>query len=115
MSTLIMRSALLPRFSLNHAQIRTILTLSAFEKAMQEIHGDCWKEKLSRKQKSYVQYKEKGRETHAKNMQDRLGGDKWEAAAAEEAAKNYADEEFQDKVQRLKEKLSKQEQTDEAA
>lgn len=99
-----MRGALLPRFSLNHTQIRGVLTVTAFEKAMQEIHGEKWKDSLNRKQKDFVEHKERGREEQMKKMQQELG-DKWEAAAAEETARQYASEKFQDKLKRIKKSL----------
>ncbi|ROV89859.1 hypothetical protein VMCG_09507 [Cytospora schulzeri] len=107
-STSIMRSSLLPRFTLNHTQIRTVLALSAFEKVLKETRGDRWKETLNAKQKKYVIFKENGREASAKKLQE-LHGDKWEAVAAEEAATYYATEKFQDKYQTLKQKLSHKE------
>lgn len=100
-----MRSALAPRFSLNHIQTRTVLTITAFEKAMQELRGDRWKETLNIKQKTYVEYKENRREFTAKKMQAELG-DKWEAAAAQQAAEQYASPVFQNKLRDLKAKLS---------
>ncbi|ROV90576.1 hypothetical protein VSDG_07457 [Cytospora chrysosperma] len=105
-STLVMRSALLPRFSLNHAQIRTVLTLSAFEKVMQDIHGAKWREALNSHQKKYVNYKEAGREVRAKQMKEEIG-ENWEAVAAENAANIYASEKFQAKYQRLKGEMSR--------
>ncbi|KUI72854.1 hypothetical protein VM1G_08593 [Cytospora mali] len=105
-TTSMLRITLLPRFSLNHTQIRTVLTVTAFEKAMQELHGPAWKGFLTAKQKTFVNYKEIGRQQMTEQMQKDMG-DKWEAAAAEESAKNYGSREFQDKVQAIKERLAK--------
>lgn len=113
-TTSTLRGALLPRFSPNHVQIRTVLTVTAFEKAKQELHGQRWKETLNRKQKQYVEYKEQGREQKQKKLQEELG-DSWEAAAAEEAAKQYGSRPFQDKVQRLKQELAAKEQVNTAS
>ncbi|KAK7744605.1 hypothetical protein SLS53_003491 [Cytospora paraplurivora] len=113
-TTSTLRGALLPRFSPSHIQIRTVLTVTAFERAKQELYGQRWKETLSRKQKQYVEYKEQGREQKQQKLQEELG-DNWEAAAAEEAAKRYGSRAFQDKVQRLKEQLAAKEEASQAS
>ncbi|ROV98836.1 hypothetical protein VPNG_08386 [Cytospora leucostoma] len=113
-TTSTLRGALLPRFSPNHVQIRTVLTVTAFERAKQELYGQRWKETLTRKQKLYVEYKEQGREQKQQKLQ-KEHGDNWEAAAAEEAAKQYGSHSFQDKVQRLKEKLAAKEEANKAS
>lgn len=105
-STSIMRSAFLPRFSLNHAQIRTVLTVTAFEKAMEAVHGGSWKQHLNRKQKIYIEHKEGGRERAAQKMKEVLGDD-WEAAAAKRAAEHYETPEFKEKFRVVKADLAR--------
>lgn len=72
-----------------------VFYITPFERAMQDVHGDQWKERLRPKQKSFVQFKERERAQKAEasgfGQSARLARDDEYSDAWHEKVRNYRD------------------------
>ncbi|KAK7748705.1 hypothetical protein SLS53_000727 [Cytospora paraplurivora] len=108
-TTLTLPGAIFSRLNLvNQTQIARFsseppLRVTAFEQAMQEIHGETWKQQLNNRQRSFVKHHEAKREM--RERQRKSAADTAEADRVRLPEQRQSESEWRDKVEKKKKEI----------